>query len=196
MITRGGIIKKVDSKHFEDVRRSGIIAIKLQKDDLLFWVRLAEKGDHIILTTKKGQAIRFKETDARQMGRGAQGVRAMRLKKGDELVGADIISAKEKDTLILVVSENGFGKKTKVSEYRLQKRGGSGIKTSKVTPKTGNLVSAKVLSPDLEEVIAISKKGQVIRTSLKEISQLGRATQGVRIMRLDSKDQLASITCL
>ncbi|KKU15668.1 MAG: gyrase subunit A protein [Candidatus Giovannonibacteria bacterium GW2011_GWB1_45_9b] len=203
MITRGGIIKKVDSKHFEDVRRSGIIAIKLQKDDLLFWVRLAQKGDHIILTTKKGQAIRFKETDARQMGRSAQGVRAMRLKKGDELVGADIISAKEKparpaggDALILVVSENGFGKKTKISEYRLQKRGGSGIKTSKVTPKTGNLVSAKVLSPDLEEIIAISKKGQVIRTSLKEISELGRATQGVRIMRLDSKDKLASITCL
>src|SRR3989338_8787597 len=137
------------------------------------------------------------------MGRSAQGVRAMRLKKGDELVCADIISAKEKparpaggDALILVVSENGFGKKTKISEYRLQKRGGSGIKTSKVTPKTGNLVSAKVLSPDLEEIIAISKKGQVIRTSLKEISELGRATQGVRIMRLDSKDKLASITCL
>src|SRR3989338_7338703 len=203
MITRGGIIKKVDSKHFEDVRRSGIIAIKLQKDDLLFWVRLAQKGDHIILTTKKGQAIRFKETDARQMGRSAQGVRAMRLKKGDELVGADIISAKEKparpaggDALILVVSENGFGKKTKINENRLQKRGGSGIKTSKVTPKTGNLVSAKVLSHDLEEIIAISKKGQVIRTSLKEISELGRATQGVRIMRLDSKDKLSSITCL
>lgn len=196
MITKSGIIKKVDSKHFEDVRRSGIIAIRLQKEDLLCWVRPAEKGDHIILTTKKGQAIRFKESDVRQMGRGAQGVTAMRLKKGDKLVGADVISGKEKDTLILVVSENGFGKKTKVSEYRLQRRGGSGIKTSKVTPKTGNLVSAKVLDSNLEEVIAISKKGQVIRTSLEGISELGRATQGVRIMRLDDKDQLASITCL
>ena len=196
MITKGGIIKKVDSKHFEDVRRSGIIAIHLQKDDVLCWVEHAEKGDHLILTTKKGQAIRFKESDARQMGRSAQGVRAMRLKKGDLLVGADVISGKEKEALILVVSENGFGKKTKVSEYRLQRRGGSGIKTAKVTPKTGNLVAAKVLAPDLEEIIAISKKGQVIRTSLKEISQLGRATQGVRIMRLKQKDQLASITCL
>ncbi|MBI2023934.1 DNA gyrase subunit A [Candidatus Giovannonibacteria bacterium] len=196
MITKEGIIKKVDSKHFEDVRRSGIIAIRLQKEDTLCWVRLAEKGDHIILTTRKGQAIRFKESDARQMGRGAQGVKAMRLKKGDELVGADVISGKEKDALILVVSENGFGKKTKVSEYRLQRRGGSGIKTAKVTAKTGNLVSAKVLDSDFEEVIAISKKGQVIRTPLDGISQLGRATQGVRIMRLDAKDQLASITCL
>ncbi len=196
MITKGGIIKKVDSKHFQDVRRSGIIAIHLQKDDLLCWVRLAEKADHITLTTKKGQSIRFKETDVRQMGRGAQGVRAMRLKKGDELVGADVISSKNKDALVLVVSENGFGKKTKVSEYRLQKRGGSGIKTSKVTPKTGNLVTAKVLTPDLSEIIAISKKGQVIRTPLDGISELGRATQGVRIMRLEAKDELASITCL
>ena len=195
MITKEGIIKKVDSKHFQDVRRSGIIAIRLQKEDILCWVRLAEKNDHIALTTKKGQAIRFKSSDVREMGRGAQGVKAMRLKKGDELVGADVIKADDKDALVLVVSENGFGKKTKVSEYRLQKRGGSGIKTSKVTPKTGNLVSATVLTPGLEEIIAISKKGQVIRTSLKEIPELGRATQGVRIMRLD-KDQLASITCL
>jgi DNA gyrase subunit A len=196
MITKEGIIKKVDAKQFQDVRRSGIIAIKLQKDDVLCWVRFVGKGDHILLTTKKGQAVRFKETDVRPMGRGAQGVRAMRLKKGDELVGADVVSAKEQEALVLVVSENGFGKKTKVSEYRLQKRGGSGIKTAKVTPKTGNLVSAKVLAEGMEEIVAISKKGQVIRTSLQEISELGRATQGVRIMRLDTKDQLASITCL
>lgn len=196
MITHEGIIKKVDSKHFEDVRRSGIIAIKLQGNDLLGWVLPAIKGDHLILTTKKGQAIRFKETDLREMGRGAQGVRGMRLKKGDELVGADVISPKDDNAMILTVSENGFGKKTKVKEYRMQKRGGSGIKTAKVTSKTGSLVSAKALSPDLSEVIAISKKGQVIRTPLEGISELGRATQGVRIMRLDTGDQLATITCL
>ncbi len=196
MITKNGIIKKVDSKHFQDVRRSGIIAIRLQKNDVLAWVLAAEKGDHLVLTTKKGQAIRFKESDARQMGRGAQGVKAIRLKKSDELVGADVISAKENDALLLAVTENGYGKKTKLGQYRVQRRGGSGIKTAKLTSKTGNLVSAKVISPELEELIAISKKGQVIRTPLKEISVLGRATQGVRIMRLESKDQLASITCL
>ncbi|HBT81463.1 DNA gyrase subunit A [Candidatus Giovannonibacteria bacterium RIFCSPHIGHO2_01_FULL_48_47] len=196
MITKNGIIKKVDSKHFQDVRRSGIIAIRLQKNDVLAWVLLAEKGDHLVLTTKKGQAIRFKESDARQMGRGAQGVKAIRLKKSDELVGADVISAKDNEALLLAVTENGYGKKTKLGQYRVQRRGGSGIKTAKLTSKTGNLVSAKVISPELEELIAISKKGQVIRTPLKEISVLGRATQGVRIMRLQAKDQLASITCL
>ena len=196
MITKNGIIKKVDSKHFQDVRRSGIIAIRLQKNDVLAWVLLAEKGDHLVLTTKKGQAIRFKESDARQMGRGAQGVKAIRLKKSDELVGADVISAKDNEALLLAVTENGYGKKTKLGQYRVQRRGGSGIKTAKLTSKTGNLVSAKVISTELEELIAISKKGQVIRTPLKEISVLGRATQGVRIMRLQAKDQLASITCL
>ncbi|MBI2610193.1 DNA gyrase subunit A [Candidatus Giovannonibacteria bacterium] len=196
LITKDGIIKKVDASHFSDVRRSGIIAIKLQKDDLLRWVLISGKGDHIIMTTKKGQAIRFKETDVRQMGRSAQGVKALRLKKSDELVGADVIAADEKESMLLVVSENGFGKKTNLRQYRLQRRGGSGIKTAKVTSKTGNLVSAKVISPEIEGLIAISKKGQVIRTSLSGISVLGRGTQGVRIMRLDPKDSLASITCL
>jgi len=196
LITKDGFIKKVESGHFDDVRRSGIIAIKLQKNDVLKWVLIAEKGDHVILSTKKGQAIRFKESDVRKMGRGAQGVRAIRLKKGDELVGANVISAKEKEALLLVVTQNGYGKKTNVRHYRLQRRGGSGIKTAKITQKTGELVAAKVVSPELEEIIAISKKGQVIRTSLKEISELGRQTQGVRVMRLDAKDSLASITCL
>ncbi len=196
MITKDGIIKKVSSSHFDDVRRSGIIAIKLHKNDLLRWVLIAQGKDHIILTTKKGQAIRFKESDLRQMGRTAQGVRGMRLKKADELVGADVIPSQEKTVQLLVVTENGFGKKTNVQQYRLQRRGGSGIKTVKITPKTGNLVSAKVISPELEEIIAISKKGKAIRTRLQEISELGRQTQGVRIMRLEPKDGLVSIICL
>ena len=195
MVTKDGIIKKVDAKHFDDVRRSGIIAIKLQKNDSLKWVLIAESKDHIILTTKKGQAIRFKESDARQMGRAAQGVRAMRLKKGDELVGAGVISFQDKEAKLLVVSENGYGKKTNVKESRPHRPGRSGIKTAKVTPKTGQLVSAKVVYPELEELIAISKKGQVIRTRLSEISELGRATQGVRVMKVDPKDSLASVTC-
>ncbi len=196
MITKDGVVKKAGARHFADVRRSGIIAIRLQKNDLLRWVAIAEKGDHVILATRKGQAIRFKESDVREMGRGAQGVRAIRLKKGDELVGADVIASGEKEMTLLVVSENGFGKKTNVRHYRVQRRGGFGIKTAKITSKTGNLVAAKVISLELEELIAISKKGQVIRTALKEISELGRQTQGVRVMRLETKDSLASITCL
>ncbi|MEK7567149.1 MAG: DNA gyrase subunit A [Patescibacteria group bacterium] len=196
MITALGIIKKVEPHNFEGVRRSGIIAIRLQKGDALKWVRLAEKGDHVILATKRGKAIRFKESDARPMGRNAAGVRAMRVGKKDELIGADVISAQEKNAHLLVMSSEGFGKKTNVKNYRLQRRGGTGIKTAKVTDKTGPVVSAKVVYPELEELIAISQKGQVIRTELKTIPELGRDTQGVRIMRLDAKDAIASLTCL
>ena len=196
MITAQGIIKKAEPDKFKDVRRSGIIAIKLQKGDSLKWVRLADKGDHVILATKEGKAIRFKESDARPMGRNAGGVKAMRVGKKDELIGADVISAAEKNADLMVMSSEGFGKRTNVKEYRLQKRGGSGIKTAKVTSKTGRVVSAKVISPEFEELIAISKKGQVIRTELKSIPKLGRDTQGVRIMRLGEKDSIASLTCL
>lgn len=196
MITALGIIKKAEPQHFEGVRRSGIIAIRLQKGDALKWVRIAEKGDHVVLATKLGKAIRFKESDTRPMGRNAAGVRAMRIGKKDELIGADVISAQEKNAHLLVMSSGGFGKKTNVKHYRLQRRAGSGIKTAKVTDKTGHLVSAKVVEPELEELIAISKKGQVIRTTLSSIPELGRDTQGVRIMRLASGDAIASLTCL
>ena len=195
MVTQNGIIKKVTYRHFEDVRRSGIIAIKLGPGDTLRWVNIIQKGDHILLSTKKGQAIRFKESDLRPMGRTAGGVRAIRLKKDDGLIGADAVDPKS-PTLLLVVSENGFGKKTALKEYRLQKRGGSGIKTSKVTAKTGPLIDAKIINEENQEIIAISKNGQVIRTGLKNIPVLGRQTQGVRIMRLNAKDAVASLTCL
>ncbi len=196
MITALGIIKKVEPQHFEGVRRSGIIAIKLQKGDSLRWVRLAAKGDHVMLATKLGKAIRFKESDARPMGRSAAGVHAMRIGKKDELIGADVISAQEKNAHLLVMSSEGFGKKTNVKNYRLQRRAGSGIKTAKITSKTGPLVSAKIVYPELEELIAISKRGQVIRTQLASIPEHGRDTQGVRIMRLANKDAIASLTCL
>ena len=196
MITQKGIIKKVDADHFQDVRRSGIIALRLKKEDSLKWVRLTSKGDHVILATRQGKSIRFKESDVRPMGGTAAGVKAMRLAKNDDLIGADVIASKEKDAWLLVMSANGFGKKTNVRHFRLQKRGGSGIKAAKITPKTGAAVSAKVISPELEELIAISQKGQIIRTALASIPQLGRSTQGVRIMRLDGKDTIASLTCL
>lgn len=195
MITQKGVVKKVPTELFKDVRRGGIISIKLKKDDELGWARIVSPGDHLVLVSKKGQSIRFKESDARAMGRAAAGVRAINLKSGDELVGADVVSKDEKDFHLLTISEKGFGKKTKVKEYRIQKRGGSGIKTAKVTDKTGQLVAAKVIDSEFEEIIAISKKGQIIKTTLAEIPVLGRQTQGVKVMSMRSGDGVASISC-
>ena len=196
MVTKKGVIKKVKAESFHDVRRSGIISIKLAAGDELGWAYLVEKGDNIILASKNGQSVRFKESDAREMGRTAGGVRAIKLNIKDELIGADAIKEEEKDMSFLVISQNGFGKRTNVKEYKIQRRGGSGIKTSKVTEKTGSLMKALVIKSDFEEGIAISKKGQIIRTALSDIPVLGRQTQGVRIMKLKAGDSIASLTCL
>ena len=146
--------------------------------------------------TKNGQAIRFSENDVRDMGRGASGVGGIRLKNGDVVSGADVISAQQKEAEILIVMSKGYAKRTKIKFYKRQKRAGSGIKTAKVTEKTGLVVSAKILNPEEEDLIAISKKGQLIRTPLADVSILGRATQGVRVMRLKEGDQISSITTL
>lgn len=196
MITKMGVIKKVSTDSFKDVRRSGIIAIKLQDGDDLMATRFVDKGDSVILITAEGQSVRFKESDAREMGRAAAGVRAIKLKKNDGVVGADVIKKDDKDSRLLVMSENGFGKMTKLKEYKIQKRGGSGIKTAKVTAKTGQLMVGKVITETEEELIAISKNAQVIRINIGEVPVLGRQTQGVRIMRLREDDSIASLTCL
>ncbi len=206
MMTKNGIIKKTAMEDFSNVRRSGLIAMKLDKDDQLRWVKASSGQDEIILVTAKGQSIRFKEKDARSMGRSASGVWGIRLKKGDEVVGMDVIKASasakataDKQNLkkeLLVVTENGYGKKTDLKQFKVQKRGGSGIKAAQVTPKTGAIVMAEILVGDEEDIIAISQQGQVIRTSLGSISSLGRATQGVRIMKLDGGDKVASVTSL
>lgn len=196
LITKGGTAKKMSGESFKDVRRSGIIAIRLDKGDQLVSALLTEKGDEVMLATEKGQSIRFKDGDIREMGRTAGGVRAMKLGKEDEVIGVDVIKNGKKDGFFLTMSANGLGKKTALKEYKVQKRGGSGIKTAKVTPKTGKLIVAKVLGGEEEELIAMSKKGQVIRTSLKDISNLGRQTQGVTIMKLRAGDGIASIVCV
>ena len=195
LVTKDGTAKKMSSESFKDVRRSGLIAIRLDKGDELRSALLTEKGDEVMLATSDGQAIRFKESDIREMGRTAGGVRGIKLGKGDEVIGVDVIKNGKKDGMILTMSANGFGKKTVLKEYKVQKRGGSGIKTAKVTAKTGKLIVAKVLTGDEEELIAMSKKGQVIRTALKDISSLGRQTQGVTIMRLRGGDGIASLAC-
>jgi DNA gyrase subunit A len=200
MITKQGVAKKVDATAFHDVRRSGLIAIKLQKGDELIAALLVEKGDEIFLSSSKGQSIRFKESDIRAMGRGAGGVRGMKLAGGDTIVGADVIPKGQKNLEVLVVSRNGYGKTTPIGEYKTQNRGGSGIKTVKVTPKTGPLVAARVISKEegvgADEMVVMSKKGQVIRTGLVEIPSLSRSTQGVRVMKLRDGDAIASFVCL
>ncbi|OGI73704.1 DNA gyrase subunit A [Candidatus Nomurabacteria bacterium RIFCSPHIGHO2_02_FULL_41_18] len=196
LVTKEGTAKKMSIESFKDVRRSGIIAIRLEKDDKLISALLTASGEEVMVATAQGQAIRFKESDVREMGRTAAGVSGIKLKKGDEVIGVDVVHKDNKEGLILTMSANGFGKKTRLKEYKIQKRGGSGIKTAKVTGKTGRLIVAKVLSGEEQELIAMSKKGQVIRTALKDISTLGRQTQGVTIMRLRSGDGIASLACI
>jgi DNA gyrase subunit A len=207
MVTKNGRIKKTALEEFENVRKSGIIAIKLEKGDALKKVVKTTGEDDIILTTKNGIAIRFKEKNIRPMGRAAAGVKGINLKKGDEVMGMDVIekdvpidekTKKPAKQYLLVVMENGYGKRTDINQYKVQGRGGSGIKTAKITSKTGPIVMACKLEDmaDEEDLIVISRKGQVIRTGVKSISLLGRATQGVRIMRLEDGDKVASGACL
>ncbi len=198
MVTKGGIIKKTKAKDFHDVRMSGIIAIKLAPGDKLIQAGFVSKGDEVLLTTLKGQSIRFKENDVREMGRAAVGVRGMKLSTGDVVVSASMRSKADKESSLslLVVSEKGYGKQTALKEFKIQKRGGSGIKCTNVTTKTGKLMASRILNTESEELVVISKKGQVIRTDVKEIPGMGRSTQGVRIMKLRSGDSIAAIICL
>jgi len=199
MATKNGIIKKTALEEYENIRRSGLIAINLKKGDLLRSVKESKGEEEVILVTEQGQAIRFKEKDLRPMGRAAAGIKGISLKKGDEVIGMDIIQISNSKPPIpkylLVVTENGYGKRTDLREYRLQGRGGSGIKTAKITDKTGSLVFSKVLDKE-EYLIVISQKGQVIRTPLESIPKLSRATQGVRLMKLDKGEKVASATCI
>lgn len=196
LITKDGAGKRVSAKSFHDVRSSGIIAIRLESGDKLISVTHSEKGDDISIITKEGMSIRFKESDIREMGRTAGGVRAIKLDKGDEVVGAHVLKSKWKNAHLLVISANGYGKRTELSEYKVQGRGGSGILTSKVTDKTGKVMGSQIVTEEESEVVAISKKSQVVRVDLEEIPVLGRSTQGVRIMKLRDGDSLASVICL
>lgn len=205
MVTKNGRIKKTALEEFSNVRKSGIIAIKLEQGDALKKVVKTTGQDDIILATKQGLSIRFKEKDIRPMGRATAGVRGIKLKKGDEVIGMDVITSdklqatsdKKVKQYFLVVMENGYGKRTDVSQYKVQGRGGSGIKTANITSKTGGIILSCIVedSTEDEDLIVISQKGQVIRTLTKSISVLGRATQGVRIMRMDPGDKVASGAC-
>lgn len=195
LVTKNGTVKKTDADQFFAVRRSGLIAITLDKGDELMAAHFVRKGDDVMMVSAKGQSIRFAEKDVRSMGRSAAGVRGMKLGKGDYVIGVGVIPKDKQDAELFVISTNGFGKRTALKEYKQQGRGGSGIKTAQVTAKTGDLMSASVVDGS-EEIVAVSKKGQVIRTSFEEISVLGRQTQGVRVMKMREGDKIAACVAL
>ena len=191
MSTIKGTVKKTSLKDYANIRTSGLIAIKLDDGDELRWIKKTDGTNDVIISTSAGQAIRFNETDARPMGRSARGVRGVRLRPNDWVVGMDIASNDE--SRLLVISENGYGKATKVANFTSHKRGGVGIKAAVVTSKTGPIIAVRTLDEKASEVLMISNKGQAIRVGLKDIPTLGRTTQGVRIMKMNDGDVVASL---
>ena len=193
MATTNGTIKKTKAKEYENIRANGLIAIKLDDGDELRWVRRTSGNDDVIMSTAFGQAIRFNEQDARSMGRSARGVRGIRLRPGDKVVGVDVVDPSNDKAKLLIMGERGYGKITKASNFPVHKRGGIGIKAAVVTAKTGNIMTVRSLDDDTKEIIVISAGGQTIRLAISDISVLGRATQGVRIMSLGAGDLVASV---
>lgn len=191
MATQKGTVKKTPVKDYANVRTNGLIAIKLDEGDELRWIKRTSGDNDVIISTSAGQAIRFNEKDTRPMGRSARGVRGVRLRPNDSVVGMDIVAGD--DQTLLVVSEKGFGKRTKVSNFPSHKRGGVGIKAAVVTAKTGPIISVQTIDPEVTEALLVSQNGQTIRLSLSDIKLLGRTTQGVTIMRLSDGDAVSSI---
>ncbi len=190
MTTKNGTVKKTALTDYANVRTNGLISIKLDSGDELKWVKQTSGSDEIVISTMLAQAIRFKETDVRPMGRATRGVRGVRLRPGDTVVGMDVVSP---ETQLLVVMENGYGKRTKVDQFATHARGGVGIKAGVVTDKTGKTVDVRAIESVDDDLVIVSTNGQVIRLPLKEISLIGRATQGVRIMRMKEGDKVASV---
>ena len=191
MATKKGTVKKTPVKDYANIRTNGLIAIKLDEGDELRWIKRTTGENDVIISTSAGQAIRFNEKDTRPMGRSARGVRGVRLRPNDSVVGMDIVTGD--DQTLLVVSEKGFGKRTKVSNFPSHKRGGVGIKAAVVTAKTGPIISVQTIDPEITEALLVSQSGQTIRLGLSDIKLLGRTTQGVTIMRLSDGDAVSSI---
>jgi DNA gyrase subunit A len=190
MTTRLGTVKKTPLSDYANVRANGLIAIKLDDKDELGWVKLTSGKDEIIISTALAQAIRFKEGEVRPMGRATRGVRGIRLRAGDKVVGMDIVRPGSE---LLVVMENGYGKRTKVDQFVTHARGGVGIKAGVVTAKTGQTVDVRAIGDPTDDLVIVSTQGQIIRLALAGISLIGRATQGVRIMRMSESDKVASV---
>ena len=192
MATKIGLIKKTPLKEYDSSRRTGLLAINLKDDDELINVRLTNGEDKIVLVTQKGLCITFDEKDVRAVGRSAQGVLGIRLNDDDEVIGMESVLKDKVEKTLLAITENGFGKRTELDEYRVQNRGGKGVITYKITPKTGNLVGIRIATED-DEILLITNSGTIIRLKVKDISVLGRATQGVTLMRTSNEEKVASI---
>lgn len=190
MCTTRGVVKKTAYEAYQNVRQTGLIAINLDEGDKLKWVKQTTGKNEIVISTLQGQAIRFGEGDVRAMGRVSRGVRGIRLRTGDEVIGMDVV---QEDSSIFVISEFGYGKRTKIAQFTPHARGGVGIRSAVINTKTGKLMGVATLTADRSEVIIISKDGQTIRLGLADIPELGRATQGVRIMRLNEGDRVVSM---
>lgn len=191
MSTTKGTVKKTPLKDYANIRTNGLIAIKLDDGDELRWIKKTTGDNDIIVSTSAGQAVRFNESDARPMGRSARGVRGVRLRPNDSVVGMDVVDGQAEN--LLVISQNGYGKITKTTNFPSHKRGGVGIKAAVVTAKTGPIISVRTIEQDASEVLLISNNGQAIRVALKDIPVLGRTTQGVRIMRLADGDGVSTL---
>jgi len=190
MATQRGVVKKTAMSNYQNIRTSGIVAIRLDETDELKWVRVSTGKDEVLISTKLGQGLRFNESQVRPMGRATRGVRGIRLRKDDEVVGVDVVSTTAQ---LLVVTAKGYGKRTKVEQFTPHGRGGLGIKTSVVNDKTGPVIDALTVQDETDELLLISAQGQIIRLAVKGIPVIGRATQGVRIMRLNSGDSVVSL---
>ena len=191
MATKNGLIKKTALSEYNSARKTGLQGIVLKDEDELIGVRLTDGEDNVVLVTKKGMCITFDEKDVRPVGRVTQGVIGMRLDDDDVVIGMESIIAGGKATL-LAITENGFGKRTELDEYRVQNRGGKGVITYKITPKTGDIVGVRIATDD-EDVMMITEKGTIIRINVKDISVLGRSTQGVTLMRTSDGGKVVSI---
>ena len=196
MATKNGVIKKTAIAAYESIRRTGIIAIKLASGDMLRWAKLTTGDDLAFLISRKGLSIKFNEKDVRAMARDTMGVRGIKLKTQDELIGMDVIAKKDTNADLLVITEKGIGKKTVISAWPLQLRGGVGVKAANLTEKTGNIVAAQILTKEDEALILTSQRGQVLRTTLRSVPRLTRDTQGVIIMRLSAVDKIAAATVI
>ena len=192
MATRNGLIKKTPLKEYDSSRKTGLLAINLKDEDELIDVRMTDGEDNIVLVTSKGMSITFDEKDVRPVGRSAQGVLGIRLDEDDFVIGMESVLANDKKATLLAITENGFGKRTELDEYRVQNRGGRGVITYKITPKTGNIIGIRIATED-EDVMLITNSGTIIRLKVADISILGRATQGVTLMRTNGDEKVVSI---
>ena len=194
MTTQKGTVKKTAVSAYKNIRKTGIIAIKLNTGDVLKFVKTTSGKDNILIVTKLGQAIYFKESDVRPMGRSTAGVRGIKLRASDCAISSDVVPEGDDNSDLLTVLENGYGKRTIVEKhFHTQNRGGSGLRASKVSEKTGTVVEAIVTNVDNGDIVMISRQGQMIRLPLKSVKRLGRDTMGVTLMRLKARDKVASV---